>query len=384
MRVLCESFPTRTIATCFVLLIATSLQSARVTRAQDVPGEVPTSGVELNELFRLGEESRGDTVLFGSVGDLVTVDHSGRILVGDRQASRIYAFSANGRLAQVIGQRGRGPGDFQSIMSIHAGPGDTLYVFDPSLGRLSAFEPDDLELAYSISVSGDSLGTPAELVGLRGTGFLLTFRWQVTPANVLERRREYVLGVDWTGRVLRPPVHDLPDVQFFYESENNLAGELPFGRRPVFRIGPGGELYAGWTESVDIAVIAPDGSFVGTVTHSLASNPVTREETERYAERHLKGAPDWYRKATLEADIPATKPAYQDFVVDDRNRIWLKVTPTSVADAMAQWLVLDADSRPSGQVTLPVNTDLLVIRSDRAYAVNRGEAETVIVYQIRG
>ena len=48
------------------------------------------------------------------------------------------------------------------------------------------------------------------------------------------------------------------------------------------------------------------------------------------------------------------------------------------------WLVLDAESRLHGQVVLPANTNLHVIRKDRANAVTPGAVTTDIVYQLSG
>ena len=200
----------------------------------------------------------------------------------------------------------------------------------------------------------------------------------------MQERRVYALRVDWTGAVLPPPAHELPDEQFFLDPASKFTVELPFGRRPIYRLGPGGDLYAGWTESVDIAVTAPDGSPGGTISYAIDPIPLTREELQRYVERNLARAPDFLRQASLEADIAATKPAYETFVVDDRSRIWLKTTPPSMADTTAVWLVLDAESRLQGQVELPANVNLHVIREDRAYAVTQSEEITVIVYQLSG
>lgn len=69
--------------------------------------------------------------------------------------------------------------------------------------------------------------------------------------------------------------------------------------------------------------------------------------------------------------------------MDDRGRIWIKITPQSIVDTQAQWLILDFESRLQGQVQLPVHTNLRVIREGRAYAVERGEGTVLVVYEIR-
>lgn len=370
------------LSACIAVLAATILFAACSTQ-EDYDAERSESfGPELNELFRIGDESMGDSILFGGIGELVAVDRSGRIFVGDGQDSKIYVFTADGQLVQTIGRRGRGPGEFEWLESLYVGAGDTLYVFDSQLERLSAFEPDDLELAYDFSVPETSFGLPYYLVGgLDGEGFLITYGWPVSPGDAMEGRRLYVLLVDWTGQIVPPPLHYLPAAEWLVsaEGEDRFAIGMPFGRDPVYRLGLDGKLYAGWTESIDITVIAPDGVHSDSSTHALNPIPLTQGEVESFVE----GTPNWYQKAVLAADLSATKPAYETFIVDDRNWIWIKTTRQSIADTTARWLILDSESRLRGQMQLPARTNLRVIREGRAYAAMHGEEIALAVFEIR-
>ena len=166
----------RELLTCIIVFVAISLLAACATSVEEESLRVESSGPVLSELFRIGDESEGDTILFGGIGELVTLDNSGRIFVGDEQDSKINVFSKDGRLRQTIGRWGQGPGEFEELGSLHVGPGDTLYVFDFQLERISAYEPDSLKLAYEFKVSEDSLGLPYALVGvLHEAGFLITY-----------------------------------------------------------------------------------------------------------------------------------------------------------------------------------------------------------------
>ena len=378
-----ESSHSRKTATRLLLLAvaATSFFPACATRVTDEANGPAPSGPALSEFFRLGDEAAGDTILFGGIGELVAVDGAGRIFVGEQQDPRIYAFTADGDLFGTIGRQGSGPGEFERIGSIYTGPGDTLYVFDSRLERMSAYEPNGLELAYDFTVSQDSLGLPYRLVGVLDTGFLMTFGLPVTPDDVMPDGRLYLMRVDWTGQVMPPPVHDLPASEWLAsrDADFRFVLRMPFGRNPVFRLGSGGSLYSGWTESVDIAVTMPDGAQSSAVTHTLASIPLTRQEIERY----IESLPALFRSHIVKADLPATKPAYETFVVDDRRRVWIKATPPSTADSTAQWLVFGADGGLHGQLSLPVTVNLRVIRGDRAYAEDRGDVTTLVVYRIQ-
>lgn len=77
------------------------------------------------------------------------------------------------------------------------------------------------------------------------------------------------------------------------------------------------------------------------------------------------------------------KPAYQIFIVDDKRRIWVKLSTIENASE-AEWILLDQGSNVVGRAKLPDEVDLKVIRNDLAHGVfqERGGAPMVIVYQI--
>ena len=343
-------------------------------------------GYELTELFRLGDESRGDTILFGSIGELVAVDGSGRIFIGEQQDPIIYVLNTDGNLIKTIGREGSGPGDFQRLSSIHISSADTLYIYDSSLGYLSVYDPERLELAYSIAVShDDSLGKPYFLVGTLGTDYLFTYGRSIMVGEPSAERRLHVMRVTWTREIIHPPVHSILAEEWLNYSYDSWVGVIrmpfPVGRETVVRVGPKGNLYSGWTESIDIKVVSPDGIQHNTVTHSLAPVPLTRQDIKLFAEERSEVS-GRIHDVILAADLPATKSAFETFVVDDLERLWIKTTSPSVVDT-ARWLILDQQSQLKGEIRLPKHTNLRAIRHGRAYAIEDGEANFLVVYQIR-
>ena len=364
-----------------VCMITVSLMSACTTGEKNGASDVVHTRFELTELFRLGDELAGDTVLFGGIGELVSVDGSGRMFIGERQSPQIYVFTSEGDLIKTIGRQGSAPGEFQILESIYTDFADTLYAFDSRLERISVFEPEELKLAYNFAVSEDSLGLPYWLVGVLDTGFLVTYSWPVSPGEVLTDRRLYIMRVDWDGEVIHPPIHYLPAAEWIVSQagEEPFAIGMPFGREPVLRMDLAGRMYAGWTESININVISPSGVLTDTITYPLTPIPLLRQEVEYY----VKDNSDWYKKAVLSADLPANKPAIETFVVDDMERVWAKTTSPSVTDSTSQWLILGKENQLYGQITLPSDTDLITIRKGRAYAVDHSTGTILIVYQVR-
>ena len=376
----------RKVLGCLILTIS-FLPSCATENTGGVEDSI-SYGYELTELFRLGDESTGDTILFGSIGELVAVDGSGRIFIGEQQDPIIYVLNTDGDLIKTIGREGSGPGDFQRLSSIHISSTDTLYIHDSALGYLSVYGPERLELAYSIAVSyDDSLGKSYSFVGTLDTGYLFTYGRPIRAGSPSRERRMHVMLVTWAREIIHPPVHSILAEDWLSDADNEgrvyaIRMPFPIGRETVLRMGPKGNLFAGWTESISIAVVSPDGIQHNTVTHSLAPVPLTRQEIKLFAEEVSDGFFDWTYDVILAADLPATKPAFETFVVDDLERIWIKTTSPSAADT-ARWLILDQKSQLKGEIRLPKHTNLRVIRHGRAYAIEDGEANFLVVYQIR-
>jgi hypothetical protein len=68
-----------------------------------------------------------DTVALGQE-QLPAVDSRGRFYLADKADGTVIAFGPDGRVFTRFGKRGSGPGEFQRISTVVAGPGDTLWV----------------------------------------------------------------------------------------------------------------------------------------------------------------------------------------------------------------------------------------------------------------
>ncbi len=64
----------------------------------------------------------------------VAVDRHGRILVWESGEAEISVFDSTGRYLRTVGRRGEGPGEYQSISHVGAGP-RYIHVFDRHRGR---------------------------------------------------------------------------------------------------------------------------------------------------------------------------------------------------------------------------------------------------------
>ena len=109
--------------------------------------------LELEELFRIGDETSGDTLVFGRFTDF-QVNSANQLLLADYTASKVYVFSETGTLVSSFGRQGEGPGEFLYLVNLHVGPNDSVFVWDWRNQSISVFEPETYEFAYTLSISG--------------------------------------------------------------------------------------------------------------------------------------------------------------------------------------------------------------------------------------
>ena len=352
-----------------------TVTSLSITRIQ--PNSDHTAEIELRQLFAIGGDTGTDGVFFGNIGSLVTIDNEGRIFVGEKQSPKIYAFTGEGDLISEIGQEGEAPGEFKSLQAIHTGPGDTLYTFDSLLRRISAFAPGSLELAYAFTVSNDSMGNyPSGFFGATDSGFLVVFEESSQGTDSV--RSVHAKIVDWEGGVIQNPSARLPAIEWITLKGpiREMGTHMPFGRYPIFRLGPAEQIYAGSTGTIDIAIMTANGMSRGHITHPYRGAPVTSRDIEEYVKSYWGDLPNQIRRGMRYE----SRPAYSTFQVDEEGRTWVRLTSADEEAETSRWLVLDAESRVVGELTLPSSIIIEAVTSERAYATMNNFS--VVVYQI--
>ncbi|MDJ0840719.1 MAG: hypothetical protein QNK37_29680 [Acidobacteriota bacterium] len=83
----------------------------------------------------------GDENLVLGAGTSVAVDDGGNMFVMDPASYRVRVFTPDLVEKRAFGQRGKGPGEFEEPKVITRTPAGDLAVFDPSLKRLTVFNP---------------------------------------------------------------------------------------------------------------------------------------------------------------------------------------------------------------------------------------------------
>lgn len=330
----------------------------------------------------------------GSVGEVRFLS-DGRFLVEDSQAKALYLVEADARSFLLVGDEGDGPGEFRDVTTLTIVPGDTAFIFDRRLLRVSVRSPDG-ELISTVRVGGELVGaarvdgawaTDSDHLLLHAVGPMDT----VAAGHVWKDRRESLLfSLDGRGRPRSPPVRFIGGYNLIVDDAavgRPFIVAAPFANEPIVAVGSGrvvhgsGLAYELFIRSPALQlerVVRWSGPRVALDDATIESARVwaeglferTRQTDPRIADAALEGmfAPDL---------LPDSLPALSSLLVDARGRLWVsRYIPNSDAwDQGDSWHILTADGEPLARISLPAQSRLAAVGEDRVALIMRDDLD---------
>ena len=124
------------VLTCTLVAACTSNESGTGSRV------IQELDVQLREVLLLGgDESASHEYLFGDPRYIVT-DAQGRIYVADQEFMNIRVYDDSGRYIRTLGERGRGPMEFQSFDGLAINQEQELIALDRTNRRITRFSTE--------------------------------------------------------------------------------------------------------------------------------------------------------------------------------------------------------------------------------------------------
>ena len=358
--------------------------------------ELPIVGLEEEPIMVIS----GDAPPFlGSIGEVAILSDGG-LLIEDNQSDQIHQFDSSGDEVQVLGRQGEGPGEFQNILSLTVTRGDTAYVYDRRLYRLTQFMPDGA-LGFTLTVGRDRAG-PGALVlhGLAiGSNRLLLHsmgpgesRWEGSGHR--DQRDAVLQVVDGEGVQLRPDLafHGSYSIQGAFGDARAPLTNIPF-----VSVRPDQVLYG---SGVDYELVITDTALQPRriIRWSGWRRPFTEEDALALAdslwvvwgplrERRPESVDDLLEAMVSPDVLPDSLPALGAALLDDLGRIWVSDFVPNIgawSHAHRSWHLLGPDGHPIAAVDLPPG-QLAAVRGDRVAVILRDEldVEHVHVFRLR-
>lgn len=122
-----------------LLMISCTRGSDFQSESSNLPEE---ASFEATELFRMSSPVEGS--FFTYYIRKIHILSNGNLVVQNYPDHQLYEISPDGELINVIGGKGRGPGEFIETYISHLTPNDSLHVFDFNNSRHQVFTRDEL------------------------------------------------------------------------------------------------------------------------------------------------------------------------------------------------------------------------------------------------
>jgi hypothetical protein len=351
-------------------------------------------------LVLIGAET-GDSAAFALVGGVRWLS-DGRLVVADVASSRLLVFDSAGRFVRALGRRGDGPGEFRSVGSLTARPGDSLVTFDPSMRRLSIWHADSgFVRGIQLEGNGELESWPAD-AWLWQDSLIVVLQLSITPQDSVPPGagvRKWPMRARLTLRDPRGvPIRASPVFDAMYTGLYAKGDvRLPFSNQPFASIARD-RVYYGSGSDFSIQYLNRDFIPAGELRwpaqqEALSAGEVDRVRSEARALLATRLPPERVRNAlTMEFAteiLPATRPAIGRLLVVD-GQLWVERFEATRLGSRLQkpgdrWTILSERGEPVARLSLPPDTRLEDVRGGRLALVARDslDVQTVVVRELR-
>jgi len=331
--------------------------------------------------LRIGTLDGTGPDMFGSISDF-EVDRYGRIWLFEAQAQELRVFDGSGRFVRSVGRQGEGPGEFNRVIGMDWGPDGNLWIADPSNNRLSVVDTTGSFVASHPTIGGVVMQPwPG---GFDDAGHFYTYGIDTAVeddfALVMVRYGPDLQAIDSVA----PP--EYPGEREYFEirnDENWMMTGVPFTPSLEWRLARDGTYWAGLTGEYRLFQLSWSGDTLRSIRREYEPLPVTAADLDE-AREGLK----WFTEAGGKADwsrIPASKPAFEEFVIDDDGFLWVQVVaPPDLEGRLFD--VFDPQGRYLGEVATPFPVEFYpapIIREGFLYAVTEDELEVPFLIRAR-
>lgn len=341
---------------------------------------VPNAQPAVRQSTIPGPAWRGALTLVGAV----VVSSRGETVITQPEEGCLRVFDRSGKLIETFGRKGGGPGEFEGISYIGF-RGDTLWVADPILNRITLFNRQ-WKLLRTLSTSvvleeraASGAGLWSRLVAtsyLRNGGILLVDRTPARGRRLAGSTQVAILGPhDTLPREIG--YLDLTRGMVEFSSGDNIGVyRNPYGQNDLIATAPDGSYLAlvSFAEQgndpseYSVRLLGADGRATFDRRFPKGRSTLSASDLDRAADsviresRLLSNLPDDAKRAYRRA-LTGTRyvPSVNALVVTTAGRVWLK---TQGERALDIWTVLSPRGMVERLITLPADPRRRVLFAD--------------------
>jgi hypothetical protein len=304
----------------------------------------------------------------------------GRIVVVNNGTYELRFYDHEGNHLFSSGREGEGPGEFRTLQTAWF-LDDSLFAYDWRQFRVSVFATTG-EFGRSFNLAPMSDGTRPYLENLFADRALLARRMTGARERTSGQDTVTLFRYSLEGQPLESLGRFADDEQYIGRDGNTVFSiSRPFGRAGRWAL-HGDRVYYGSSDTYQIEVYASAGVLERIVRLAIPNPPLTSDEIRAYEDErreNLTRASPQFRELYQSVELPDTKPAHGELLVDATGNLWVAEYRRRRED-QSIWRVFDPTGQYLGVVETPEGGRIFQIGDDYLLGMWRDDLD---VEQVR-
>lgn len=322
-----------------------------------------------------------EKAIFGQL-TTVDVDDLGTVYIVENSNvnKSIYVFDSNGAYKDRVGRTGRGPGEFMSLYDMNVS-GNQIFTLDGILLRIQVFSTENYNLTHIAHLdpgqwdySGDlTISFPDKFHVLNDSTILGAFNHTTFSVDT-----QSYYHLDMNGNVCSERLLSHDSIRHLKTRDGSHTFFDPFGGRGLMGVSTGNQLFTVWSEEMLFKVYDQAGTYLRAFYHPFENSEINYNEALSFYE----GEP--FKNALLHEGIPDYWRAFEHFVIDDENNLWV----STITDdrEIYEWWIMDTYGNLRATYKWPRRKEIKKIKNGFAYTLETSEEtglQEVVKYDIR-
>ena len=249
----------------------------------------------IEEELSIGKAEGEEEYIFSQVR-AIGVDNQEQIYALDIKNAHIKVIDKNGVYLRTVGKKGEGPGEINVPVDMFISAQNEIIVDDIANNRFSYYSQDG-EFIKSVSTAKMRIGRTG--IDSKGNFFGMT----IDPQNRIYELKKFDSNLNFLFTFADSPLPDPIQVNLFpfivryaIDSADNI----------IIMAEP---------EKYQIDVLDPEGNLVRRIERDFTSVEISQEEIDE-RKKTARAAREYY--------VPKFHPAFQDFALDEDNKIYVR------------------------------------------------------------
>lgn len=339
-------------------------------------------GLTLSEELRVDEYSGGGPLSWISS---IAVDPQGWLYLADWREAQILVFTDKGSFVRRIGQRGAGPGDFQTLGKIGF-VGAELWAADPAQHRITLFAKDG-KITRTVSTLDIGSGAMYSPLALQSVDTIVASQAIGVDQMVGRQLRQALVRITHGTVIDTLAVLPSPKLVRVRAGRTTRYVPDPFSPKAMLAAAPDWREFAivEWTARADSGLritrlMASQPS--RTISLPLAGVRITKRIVDSLL---LIAASGSQQLATIARDsvaIPEFLTPVSSAFLTSNGDVWLELVATS---GSSRWMVVDQHGSVAGSVRLPSRAAPLLEADGKVYVrvLDSDDTPAVVRYAVR-